>query len=482
MPSSDSLTLQPVIMAGGSGTRLWPASRELYPKQFLPLLGEESMLQQTVRRLEGLRHATPLFVCNEEHRFLAAEQLRQCGLESAPLLLEPEGRNTAPAIALAALHATRNGDDPLLFVLPADHAMEDTAAFHRAVDDAAALAAEGHLVTFGVVPTSAETGYGYIKQGAPLPAGGYAVRRFVEKPDAATAQHYVDDGGYLWNSGMFLFRASTYLAELDRFEPDVLNACRQALPQTSTDAATDTLYPFLRIDADAFCQSPGISVDYALMERTEHAAVVPLDAGWSDVGSWSALWAISEQDHEGNVARGDILTEGVQNSFMEAEDTLLTCLGVENLVIVATKDAVLVADRHRVQDVRNLVHELKRQGRTEHINHRVVYRPWGCYESIDTGHRYQVKRITVNPGARLSKQLHHHRAEHWVVVKGTAQVEKGEREYLVTENESTFIPVGQVHSLENPGSIPLELIEVQSGSYLGEDDILRISDLYGRKE
>ncbi|MCG5534301.1 mannose-1-phosphate guanylyltransferase/mannose-6-phosphate isomerase [Halorhodospira sp. 9621] len=480
MSSSDCLTLQPVIMAGGSGTRLWPASRELYPKQFLPLLGEESMLQQTVRRLEGLPHATPLFVCNEEHRFLAAEQLRQCGLESAPLLLEPEGRNTAPAIALAALHSTRNGDDPLLLVLAADHAMDDTTAFQEAVDKAAALGAAGQLVTFGVVPTSAETGYGYIEQGAPLPTGGYAVQRFVEKPDATTAQRYLEDGGFLWNSGMFLFRASTYIAELERFEPDVLNACRQALPETSADESTDTLYPFLRVDADAFRQSPDISVDYALMERTKHAAVVPLDAGWSDVGSWSALWAISEQNHDGNVTRGDVLTEGVQNSFMEAEDTLLTCLGVENLVVVATKDAVLVADRHRVQDVRSFVQELKRQGRSENANHRVVYRPWGCYECIDNGHRYQVKRITVNPGARLSRQLHHHRAEHWVVVRGTAQVENGEREYLVTENESTFIPVGQVHSLENPGAIPLELIEVQSGSYLGEDDIVRLHDPYKR--
>lgn len=467
-------------MAGGSGTRLWPASRELYPKQFLPLLGEESMLQQTVRRLEGLPHATPLFVCNEEHRFLAAEQLRQCGLESAPLLLEPEGRNTAPAIALAALHATRNGDDPLLLVLAADHAMDEASAFHQAVDEAAALAAEGHLVTFGVVPTSAETGYGYIEQGAPLPTGGYAVQRFVEKPDAATAERYLADGGYLWNSGMFLFRASIYLAELERFEPDVLTACRRALPEPSSDTAADTLYPFLRIEAETFRQSHDISVDYAVMERTEQATVVPLDTGWSDVGSWSALWAISEQDSEGNVIRGDVLTEEVKNSFLDTEDTLLTCLGVENLVVVATKDAVLVADRNRVQDVRKFVQELKHSGRSEHVNHSVVYRPWGCYESINTGHRYQVKRITVTPGARLSRQMHHHRAEHWVVVRGTARVENGEREYLVTENESTFIPIGQVHSLVNPGTIPLELIEVQSGSYLGEDDIVRLHDPYKR--
>lgn len=480
MPTSDSPTLQPVIMAGGSGTRLWPASRELYPKQFLPLLGEESMLQQTVRRLEGLPHATPLFVCNEEHRFLAAEQLRQCGLENAPLLLEPEGRNTAPAIALAAMHATRNGDDPLLLVLAADHAIDDTAAFHRAVHEAAALGAEEHLVTFGVVPTSAETGYGYIQQGSPLQAGGHAVQRFVEKPDTATAELYLANGGYLWNSGMFLFHASIYLAELERFEPDVLAACRRALPEASADAGTDTLYPFLRINAEAFRKSPDISVDYAIMERTEQATVVPLDTSWSDVGSWSALWAISEQDSEGNVIRGDVLTEEVQNSFLDTEDTLLTCLGVENLVVVATKDAVLVADRKRVQDVRKFVQELKHRGRSEHVNHRVVYRPWGCYESIDTGHRYQVKRITVTPGSRLSRQLHHHRAEHWVVVQGTARVEDGEETYLVTENESTFIPIGQVHSLENPGIIPLELIEVQSGSYLGEDDIVRLHDPHRR--
>lgn len=475
--------LQPVILAGGSGTRLWPASRSQHPKQFLSLLGEESLLQQTIRRLEGLDHATPLLICNEEHRFLAAEQLRQCEQEEAPLLLEPEGRNTAPAIALAALHASHLGDDPLLLVQAADHAITDAAAFHAAVANASSLAADGHLVTFGIVPTRPETGYGYIQQGAPLNGShaqpiGHTVQRFVEKPDNATAAEYLAQGDYLWNSGMFLFRASVYLRELERHAPDVLAACRDALPPTA--ATTDALYPFIRLDSDAFGRSPDISVDYAVMERTDRAAVVPLDAGWSDVGSWSALWEAGAQDTEGNVTQGDVLLEEVRNTLVDAEKQLVACLGVDDLIVVATPDAVLVAHRDRVQEVRRLVDRLKAQGRPEPELHREVYRPWGSFDAIDTGYRYKVKRITVKPGARLSRQLHYHRAEHWVVVRGTAQVTNGEHSYLVTENESTFIPIGQEHCLENPGTIPLDLIEVQSGSYLGEDDIVRIEDPHGR--
>lgn len=475
--------LQPTILAGGSGTRLWPASRSQHPKQFLPLLGEESLLQQTIRRLDGLEHATPLLICNEEHRFLAAEQLRQGDLERAPLLLEPLGRNTAPAIALAAMYVLNRGDDPLLLVQAADHAIADVAAFHAAVADAATLAAEGHLVTFGIVPTRPETGYGYIQQGIALNEPheqpiGHTVQCFVEKPDTATAAQYLAGGDHLWNSGMFLFRASVYLSELERHAPEVLAACRDALP--STDATADALYPFIRIDREAFARNPDISVDYAVMEHTDRAAVVPLDAGWSDVGSWSALWEAGAQDAEGNVTQGDVVLEEVRNTLVDAGNQLAACLGVDDLIVVATPDAVLVAHRDRVQEVRRLVERLKAQGRPEPDLHREVYRPWGSFDVIDAGYGYKVKRITVNPGARLSRQLHHHRAEHWIVVRGTAQVTNGERSYLVTENESTFIPIGQEHCLENPGTISLELIEVQSGSYLGEDDIVRIEDPHGR--
>tara|TARA_B100000700_G_scaffold17503_2_gene17279 strand:+ start:5795 stop:7222 length:1428 start_codon:yes stop_codon:yes gene_type:complete len=470
--------LLPVILAGGSGTRLWPASRQLHPKQFLPLLGEESLLQQTLRRLEGLDHDTPLVICNEEHRFLAAEQLRQCGLENAPILLEPEGRNTAPAIALAALQATREGNDPLLLVLAADHAIANTTAFHAAVESAAVLAEEERLVTFGIVPTKPETGYGYIQQGEPLGSKGYAVRRFVEKPDVATATSYLEQGDHLWNSGMFLVRASTFLRELEQYEPLVLQACREALPESGDGA--DAIYPFIRLNGEAFTRSPDISIDYAVMERTSKAAVVPMDAGWSDVGSWSALWEIGEQDTGGNVIRGDALVDDVQNSLIDTDRQLVTCIGVKDLIVVATPDAVLVASRHHVQEVRRLVDELKKRGRSEPHQHREIHRPWGCFDVVDNGNRYQVKRITVKPGARLSRQLHHHRAEHWIVVSGTAKVTNGGNIYLVTENESTFIPIGQEHCLENPGTIPLEVIEVQSGSYLGEDDIVRIEDPHDR--
>lgn len=466
--------LMPVIMAGGVGSRLWPLSRQLNPKQFIALTGERTLLQTTLDRLEGLEAAPSLLICNDEHRFIAAEQLRRSGVEGAEILLEPVGRNTAPAIALAALWATEQGADPLLLVLAADHAVNDHAAFRVSVGRAVPLAEAGHLVTFGVVPSTPEIGYGYIERGVGLDGRGHAVTRFVEKPDAATAQTFLDSGDYYWNSGMFLFRASRYLEELERFEPEILAACREALAGGQRDL------DFVRVAADAFAACPAVSIDYAVMERTDTAAVVELDAGWSDIGSWSALWAIAERDGEDNAVLGDVITQDVRGTLVHADHRLVAAVGVEDLVVVETKDAVLVAHRDQVQDVKKVVERLEAEGRSEHLNHREVYRPWGCYDSVDYGDRFQVKRITVNPGAKLSVQMHHHRAEHWVVVRGTARVTNGDDSYLVTENESTFIPVGRVHALENPGAISLELVEVQSGSYLGEDDIIRMDDIYGR--
>ncbi|MCY1220823.1 Mannose-1-phosphate guanylyltransferase 1 [compost metagenome] len=468
------MMLLPVIMAGGSGSRLWPLSRQLNPKQFLALADNVTMLQATIARLDGVIHGVPCLICNEQHRFLAAEQLRQIGLEAAQILLEPEGRNTAPAIALAALNATAQGDDPILLVLAADHLISDVPAFHEAIQVALPLAEAGKLVTFGIVPTHPETGYGYIQRGANLDECSFAVARFVEKPDFETANAYVESGEYFWNSGMFMFRASRYLDELKHFHPDMFEACREALVKGKQDMH------FIRVDRDAFVACPQDSIDYAVMEKTESAAMVALDAGWSDIGSWSALWDVSDKDEDGNVLRGDVLSVSTQSSLVYAENRLVATVGVDNLVIVETKDAVLVAHKDAVQDVKKVVEEIKAQGRNEHFNHREVYRPWGVYDSIDNGDRYQVKRITVRPGAKLSVQMHHHRAEHWIVVSGTAKVTNGDKTYLVTENQSTFIPIGQVHALENPGKIPLELIEVQSGSYLGEDDIVRFEDIYGR--
>jgi len=467
--------LFPVIMAGGSGSRLWPLSRQLNPKQFLPLADAElSMLQATIQRLDGLAVALPRLICNEQHRFLAAEQLRQLGMEQANILLEPVGRNTAPAIALAALQAVEEVDDPILLVLAADHLIQDVAAFHASIRTALPLAADGKLVTFGIVPTHPETGYGYIEQGHSVGDGGYAVNRFVEKPDLATARDYLACGNYFWNSGMFMFRASRYLEELERFQPAILAACRAALKGGTQDMH------FTRVDHDAFAACPEDSIDYAVMEKTADAVMVPLDAGWSDIGSWSALWDVSAKDAEGNVFKGDVLGQDTRNTYVHADSRLVATVGVEDLVIVETKDAVLVAHKDQVQDVKKIVERIKADGRQEHVNHREVYRPWGMYDSIDNGHRYQVKRITVQPGAKLSVQMHHHRAEHWIVVSGTAKVTNGDNTYLVTENQSTYIPIGQIHALENPGVIPLELIEVQSGSYLGEDDIVRFEDKYGR--
>ncbi len=477
--------LFPVIMAGGHGARLWPLSRQQHPKQFLPLVDESlSMLQATLMRLDGLNTASPLLICNEQHRFLAAEQVRQLSGLQAQIMLEPVGRNTAPAIALAALFAAEQlvgeqtceqAEDALLLALPADHAMSDVPAFQAAVQAALPLARAGKLVTFGIAPTRAETGYGYLHRGSSIEGtDGFEVAQFVEKPDQARAEAYLATGDYDWNSGIFLFSATRYLQELARFQPEVLAACRAALAGSTRDL------DFIRLDAEAFARCPAISVDYGVMEHTDAAAMVPLKAGWSDVGSWSALAEQLGQDERGNTLCGDVLTEQVDHCLIHADSRLVTALGVTNLVIVETKDAVLVAHKDKEQDVKRLVEQLEAQGRREHIIHRECYRPWGKFDAIDSGSRYQVKRITVNPGARLSLQMHHHRAEHWVVVSGTARVTQGEQVRLLSENQSVYIPLGQRHALENPGRIPLELIEVQSGTYLGEDDIVRFEDSYGR--
>lgn len=475
----------PVILCGGSGTRLWPLSRSQYPKQFLALHSTHSLLQETLLRLgqpnqysgqaesDQIDFAEAWLICNEAHRFLVAEQMRQIG-QPCRIFLEPEGRNTAPAIALAALACQQQGraEEPLL-VLSSDHVIADAAAFRRAVREAQMLTEQGLLVTFGVVPTAPETGYGYIRRGEPL-TPGYRVAGFVEKPDQATAQAYLAGGDYFWNSGMFMFTAQAYLQALEKFRPDILSACQQAMAKTQQDL------DFTRVDSAAFAACPSDSIDYAVMEHTHQGAVVPLDAGWSDVGSWSALWDIHAKDEQGNVLQGDVLAQHSRNCLVLANERLVTTLGVDDLIIIDSKDALMVAHKDQVQQVKNLVEQLQQQGRPESQQHREVYRPWGKYDSVDSGARYQVKRISVKPGARLSLQKHHHRAEHWIVVKGTAQVTCGDRQYLVTENQSTYIPLGEVHCLENPGKLELELIEVQSGAYLGEDDIVRLQDNYGR--
>ncbi|MBU0538140.1 MAG: mannose-1-phosphate guanylyltransferase/mannose-6-phosphate isomerase [Gammaproteobacteria bacterium] len=467
--------MRAVIMAGGSGSRLWPSSRGLYPKQFLSIPNQETMLQATLSRVQGLSNSTSV-ICNEEHRFIVAQQAQEMGEKLGSIILEPVGKNTAPAIALAAFDALDSSDGaaPLLLVMAADHVIEDVAAFHAAVSVAKLQAETGKVVTFGIVPESPHTGYGYIQRGVESGDGAYSVSRFVEKPDEATAQSYLDDGGYYWNSGMFLFAADVYLAELKVFRPDIYEACEQAYLGKSRDV------DFLRIDAEAFKACPDESIDYAVMEKTDKAVVVPLSAGWSDVGAWSSLWDIGDKDKAGNVSSGDVLSHNTSNSYIRAEHRLVTTVGLDNIVVVETNDAVLVAAKDQVQDVKKIVELLKAQGRGEVSQHRHVYRPWGVYDSIDNGERYQVKRITVKPGAKLSVQMHHHRAEHWIVVSGTAKVTNGDKELMLTENQSTYIPVGVVHALENPGVIPLELIEVQSGSYLGEDDIVRFEDRYGR--
>ena len=462
----------PVIMAGGSGTRLWPLSRSQNPKQFLSLTGKHTMLQQTLERLSGLKMGKPLTLCNEDHRFVVAEQLRDINA-LGPIILEPVGRNTAPAIALAALVDQQQGQDSMLLVLAADHVIENKAAFHDSVKKAIPLAKKGHLVTFGIVPTSPQTGYGYIRSGAGIESG-FAVDRFVEKPDLETAQSYLESGNYFWNSGMFLFRSSAYLAALELHRPDILEACTAAIATLTPDL------DFVRLNTEAFAACPDESVDYAVMEKTDKAVVVPLDAGWNDIGSWTAVWDVMDKDSEGNAAKGDVMLEDSQDCLVMGDDRLVCLLGVKDCIVVDTKDALLIADKTRVQDVKILVNQLKEAGRPEWRIHREVYRPWGHYDSIGSGSRYQVKRISVKPGAKLSVQMHHHRAEHWIVVSGTAMVTKGDETFLVTENQSTFIPLGTVHALENPGKVPLELIEVQSGTYLGEDDIVRLEDRYGR--
>lgn len=463
----------PVLLCGGSGTRLWPLSREAYPKQFLPLAGDVSLLQATCLRLQGLPGAeSPLLISNEEHRFMVAEQCRQIGVVPEAIILEPMGRNTAPAIAAAALYAMNVRQDPILLVLPSDHVLRDEDGFRRAVLAALPAAETGALLTFGIVPTAPETGFGYIKAG--VGEGVRAVEQFVEKPDQATAEKYLASGEYFWNSGMFMFRASRFIEELEKFAPAILEQCRAAIAGAKRDV------DFLRLEKEAFATCPADSIDYAVMEKTAEAKVLPIDVGWSDVGSWSALWQVADQDGEGNVHRGDVMSENCRNTFVWSGNRLVSTLGLENMIVVDTDDALLVAHQDHVQDVKKIVARLKSDSRSQAVHHRQVYRPWGSYTSVDNGERFQVKRIVVKPGAALSLQMHHHRAEHWIVVSGTARVTCDEDIMVLTENQSTYIPLGSKHRLENIGELPLELIEVQSGSYLGEDDIVRFDDVYGR--
>ncbi len=492
------MLIQPVVLSGGSGTRLWPLSREKYPKQLLPLIGSDSLLQATVRRVEGLAGAElapPMVVCNEEYRFVIAEQLRLMG-KNGTIVLEPFGRNTAPALTLAALSATKSGADPVLLVMPSDHVIVDTGAFRKAVGQGAALADQGCVVTFGITPDAPETGYGYIQAGQAHggPAGGAEntgarhIARFVEKPDLATAQKYLDAGTFLWNSGLFMMRASVWLAAMGQCRPDILASCQSAWARGSTDGE------FVRVGKEDFANCPADSIDYAVMERIAASApqklpsagmlpagvVIELSAGWSDVGVWDALWKVLPKDEAGNATRGDVVLHDCANTLALSEGRLLACVGVSDLVVVETADAILVAHKDQTQNVKKIVDHLKQGGRSEGLIHRKVFRPWGWYDRVDGGERFQVKRIVVKPGASLSLQMHHNRAEHWIVVSGTARVTRGTESFLVSENESTFIPLGTTHRLENPGRVALEMIEVQSGAYLGEDDIVRFEDVYGR--
>jgi mannose-1-phosphate guanylyltransferase/mannose-6-phosphate isomerase len=479
------MTIKSVILSGGSGTRLWPASRESYPKQLLPLTGENSLLQETAVRLNGIGDTTvdprPIVVTNEEYRFIIAEQLRQIGVRLPQIVLEPVGRNTAPALTLAARVAVEEGD-PVLLVMPADHVIADVVAFQRGITEGARLAEAGALVTFGIVPDRAETGYGYIRAGSPRQGAETArdLLEFVEKPDAATAQSYVDSGEYFWNSGIFMMKASVWLRAIERFSPSMASACAEATAKSRADA------DFLRVDRAAFDACPSDSIDYAVMEKLPSVpelgagVVVPLSAGWSDVGAWDALWAVSAKDERGNCARGEVMFESSRDTLVHASSRLVAAIGCEDMIVVETPDAVMVAHKSHTQDVKKVVARLKAEGRSLTQSHRKVYRPWGWYDSIDSGERFQVKRIVVNPGAKLSLQMHHHRAEHWIVVRGTAEVTCAEKVFLLAENESTYIPLGHTHRLANPGRLPLEIIEVQSGGYLGEDDIVRFEDKYGR--
>ncbi|WP_278959204.1 mannose-1-phosphate guanylyltransferase/mannose-6-phosphate isomerase [Aquipseudomonas alcaligenes] len=469
----------PVILSGGSGSRLWPLSRKLYPKQFLALTGEHSLFQQTLQRLSFEGMQKPVVVCNLEHRFIVNEQLAKIGVTAQGMLLEPFGRNTAPAVAMAALQLLADGRDELMLVLPADHVIDDELALRKALELARVAADEGEMVLFGIPANSPETGFGYIKaargdDGDDLVPGAYRVMQFVEKPDAMRAAEFVRSGGYYWNSGMFLFRASRYLDELRAHEPDIYDTCVLALERSKLAGGA------LTIDAGTFECCPDNSIDYAVMEKTSRACVVPLAAGWNDVGSWSSLWDVHEKNSDGNVLKGDVVTHGSHNSFVHSTSKLVTLVGMDDVVVVETKDAVMIARKDAVQDVKKLVNSLDAKGRQETQSHCAVYRPWGSYDSVDNGVRHQVKHITVKPGAQLSLQMHHHRAEHWIVVSGTAQVTCDDKVFLLTENQSTYIPIASVHRLANPGKIPLEIIEVQSGSYLGEDDIERLEDVYGR--
>jgi len=466
----------PAVLCGGVGSRLWPMSRALYPKQLLPLLSEQTMLQETVARVsDETRFASPIMLCNAEHRFLVAAQMQEAGVTSGGIILEPAGRNTAPAVALAALQCSATAPDALLLVLAADHMIAKPDAFLASVDQAAVAARDGHLVTFGIAPTHPSTGYGYIRIGATDVAPGVkSVDQFVEKPDLPTAESFLADGGYRWNAGMFLFRADRYLEELERHAPDILAACKAAMEGASVDL------DFVRPQAEAFLACRSDSIDYAVMEKSDRAAVAPCDLGWSDIGSWAQLWEVGEKDPAGNVTVGDALLENTRGCYVRTEDKLVAAVGVEDLVIVSTPDAMLVAHKDRAQDVKVIVDRLKAEGREEHNTGQRCYRPWGFYEGIHIGDRHQVKHIQVNPGAALSLQMHHHRAEHWIVVRGTARVTRDDEVMLLSENESTYIPLGATHRLENPGKVPLSMVEVQSGSYLGEDDIVRFEDVYNR--
>lgn len=472
------MKIVPVVMSGGVGSRLWPLSREMYPKQLLPLVNEDStLLQDTLKRAQSVSTEPAMIICNKEHRFLVADQAQGFGVNPDRILLEPVGRNTAPAIAVAALELAKQDEDALMLVLAADHAIEDQGAFDRAILQGAEAARKGRLVTFGITPTAPETGYGYIKQGADFGDGSSEVSAFVEKPDLETAENYLSSGEYLWNSGMFLFSASVYLSELEKHAPDIFAASKKAVEKA------ERLYGYVQLNQAEFESCPEDSIDYAVMEKTDLAAVVPMSAGWNDVGSWTALWDMGSKDDCGNVIAGNVMVEsGASNNLIRGDKRLVSVLGVSDLLIVDTKDAVLVADKSRAQDVKKIVSRLKKEGREEAQIHARAYRPWGSYETVDEEGRFKVKRIVVNPGAQLSLQMHHHRAEHWIVVKGTAKVTRGEEAFLLSENESTYIPLGEKHRLENPGKMPLEIVEVQSGSYLGEDDIVRYSDQYGRSD
>jgi len=463
----------PVVMSGGSGTRLWPLSRKHKPKQFLALFGENTMFQETLSRLDGLAELqAPIVVCNEDHRFMVADQTQELGIKKPAILLEPFGRNTAPALAIAALQAMLEGEDPVLLVLAADHVIENIPNFHQAIKTAQEYAEQGMLATFGIVPNSPNTGYGYIRADEKNTAS--KVKAFVEKPDLETAKNYVNSGDYYWNSGMFMFKASTLISELEKFSPEILHSCRQALAKGQSDL------DFIRLDKEAFENCPSDSIDYAVMEQTDKAIVVPLDAGWSDVGSWASLWECAEQDVDKNVLQGDVMIDDVKNSYIRSDNRLVSVLGLDDVVVVETADAVMVASKESAHNVKSIVSNLTKTKRSEAENHRLCYRPWGHYDCIDVGDRFQVKHITVNPGASLSLQMHYHRAEHWVVVTGSAKVTCDDQVILLSENQSTFIPLGKKHRLHNPGRVPLEIIEVQSGSYLGEDDIVRFDDKYQR--